>query len=180
MQQGYQKPQQVQEPEEPDDEYIPKGKVKSLAKKQMEPLEKKIQELEQHLAQQTQREHFNNLKSKYRDFDEVVNPDTIALLEEKEPELAQTISEIKDPYKIGVQAYKFIKALGISAEVPEKRHAKEAEKKLEKNAKTLQSPIAYDKRPMAQAFKMTEAERSKLWDEMNHYGSMASAVPPMS
>ena len=181
LREGNQTPKQViEEPEEPDDEYIPKGRVKSLARKQMEPLEKKIQELEQHLEAQRQRELFQTLKSKYRDFDEIVNPETIALLEEKDPELAQTIVEIKDPYKMGIQTYKYIKAFGIAEDVPEKRRSKEAEKKLEKNAKTVQSPLAYDKRPMAQAFRMTESEKSKLWEEMNHYGSMASTAPPLS
>lgn len=178
MQQAYQQPHKVAvEAEEPDDEFIPRGKVKHLAKKQMEPLEKKIEELEILLKNQNQRELYNSLKSRYRDFDEVVNQESLALLEENDPELAQTIVEMKDPYKMGIQTYKYIKALGISVESSEKRHAKEAEKKLEKNAKTIQSPLAYDKRPMAQAFRMTETERSKLWEEMNHFGSMANSVP---
>lgn len=180
FQQAYQKPAQVaDEPDEPDDEYIPKGRVKKLAKKEVEPLQKEIEELKAQLTVQKQRDMLNSLRSKYSDFDDIVNPDSLALFEEKEPELAQTIAEIKDPYKLAIQSYKYIKASGIADEVPNKRHAKEAEKKLEKNSKTVQSPLAYDKRPMAQAFKMTEAERSKLWEEMNHYGSMASSVPPL-
>jgi hypothetical protein len=172
-------PQEI-EVEEPDDDYIPKGKVKKLAKKEVEPLLKEIDELKSHLAKQRQRELITSLKSRYSDFDDIVNPETIALFETKEPELAETIAEMQDPYKMAIQTYKYIKASNISDELPEKRRQKEAEKKLEKNAKTVQSPLAYDKRPMAQAFRMTESEKTKLWEEMNHYGSLASSVPPLS
>ena len=58
----------------------------------------------------------------------------------------------------------------------EKRHAKEVEKKIEKNEKTVQSPQAYNKRPMAQAFSMTnmsDGEKTKLYEEMMGYASQA-------
>ena len=84
----------VEEPEEPDEEFIPKGKVKSLAKKQMAPLEKRLEELESRLEQQKQSAFFDKLKKQYSDFDEIVNPDTLALLEEQDPELAQTDLEL--------------------------------------------------------------------------------------
>ena len=177
--QQVQTPQVQEEIEEPDEEYISKGKVKRLAKKEVEPLQKRIDDLEAKLAQQKQIELIQGLRSRYPDFDEIVNPETIALFEEKDPELANTIAELKDPYKIGMQSYKYIKALGLKEEVPGNRRQKEAEKKLEKNAKTVQSPQAFDKRPMAQAFRLTETEKSKLWDEMQQYGSMASSVPSL-
>ena len=179
MQQAQPMVQAKEEPEDPDEDYIPKGKVKKLARKEVEPIEKRLEELEAKLAQQKQMDLVQSLRSKYPDFDDVVNPETIALFEEKEPELANTIAELKDPYKIGMQSYKFIKASGLIGDVPGKRHAKEAEKKLEKNAKTVQSPQAYDKRPMAQAFRLTEAEKTKLYEEMMQYGNMASSVPEL-
>lgn len=172
-------PMAQDEPEEPDEEYIPKGKVKRLAKKEVEPLQKRVDELEAQLKQRHQQDLISSLRSRYPDFDEVVNPETIALFEEKDPELANTIAELKDPYKIGLQSYKYIKASGLKDEVPGNRRQKEAEKKLEKNAKTVQSPQAFDKRPMAQAFRLTETEKSKLWEEMQQYGSMASSVPSL-
>lgn len=178
--QQYHTPKVEVEPEEPDDEYINKGGVKKVAKKFIEPFEKKIQELEAALQQQRQKELFQSLQKRYPDFEEQVNPDTIALFEEREPELANTIAEIKDPYKMGIQTYKYIKAMGISNDVPGKRHQKEAEKRLEKNSKTVQSPQAFDKRPMAQAFRMTEQERSALYNEMMGFASQASSVPPIS
>ena len=42
------------------------------------------------------------LRSKYSDFDDIVNSETIALLEKKEPELATTIADLQDPYKMGL------------------------------------------------------------------------------
>lgn len=168
-----------EEPEEPDEEYVSKGKVKNIAKRTVEPLEKKIQELENRIAQQKQQELIQSLRSRYSDFDEVVNAETLNLLEEKEPELAKIIEDLRDPYKIGIQAYKYIKSSGLMEELPNKRRSKEVEKRLDKNEKTVQSPQAYEKRPMAQAFRLTEAEKSKLQEEMMHYAGMASSVPEM-
>lgn len=165
-------PNVVEEPEEPDEEFIPKGKVKSLAKKQMAPLEKRLAELESKLEQQKQTQYFDKLKKQYSDFDEIVNPETLSILEEKDPELAQTIIDLKDPYKIGLQSYKFIKAMNLASGVPDARHAKEVEKKLEKNAKAVQTPQAYDKRPLAEAYRMTDADRNKLYEEMMGFARM--------
>src|SRR5258706_16401712 len=99
----------------------------------------------------------DRLNRQYADFSEIVNPETLSLLEEKEPELAQTIADLKDPYKIGVQSYKYIKAMNISQKVPESRRQKEIEKAIDKSEKAVQSPVAFDKRPIAQAFKLTDA-----------------------
>lgn len=172
----------VEEPEDPDDDFIPKGKVKKVAKKAVEPLEKKIEELESRLEQQKQYNQFSQLKQKYPDFDEIVNPDTLALLEENEPELAQSIADLKDPYKVGMQSYKYIKSLKLSNSqtVQESRQAKEVEKKLEKNSKIVQSPQVFDKRPMAQAFRMTDAMKQELYKEMMGFAAYADSVPELS
>jgi hypothetical protein len=168
-------PQQriVEEPEEPDEEFIPKGKVKRVAKKEVEPLERRLQQAEEQLARQKNALMMADLKSKYRDFDEIVNIDSLALFEEKEPELAAAILASKDPYNIAVQSYKYIKAMNLPSKVPESKRAKEVEKKLEQNAKTVQTPQAYDKRPMAQAYKITEQEKKALYEEMMQYAGQA-------
>lgn len=167
---------QVEEPEEPDEDYIPAGKVKGIAKRTVQPLEKKIQELEQKLAAQEEIKRLNTLRTSYPDFDDVVNIETLEVLEKHEPELAQSIAALKDPYKIGLQSYKYIKALGLVNEIPESRRKKEVLQKLEKNSKTVQTPLAYDKRPIAQAFNMTNAERTKLYEEMMHYAGKANGL----
>lgn len=160
-----------------DEEFIPKGKVKRLVERQKSHIVKEtVAEVEKLLLQREQSQFLEKLKRLYSDFDDVVNPETLAMLENQKPELAQTIADLKDPYKIGVQSYEMIKALNLSAKTPEVRRAKEVDKKLEKNAKTVQSPQAYDKRPMAQAFRMTDAEKKQLYQEMHQYAAMASGV----
>jgi len=157
-----------------DDEFLPKGKVKKLVQKEKEAIKREaVEEVKQLLQKQEQAKFMDHLRAKFSDFDEIVNKETLAILDKQEPELAQAISQGGDPFKTGVQCYKYIKALGLAAKVPEVRKAKEVEKKLEKNAQTVQSPLAYDKRPMAQAYKETEAERTALYNEMMGYARQA-------
>ncbi len=163
-------------------EVLQKGQVKKLVRKQAEAIAKEIvaKEMEQVRKEQAQSTFHSRLISQFSDFDEIVNQDSLALLEEQEPELAVTIAESKDPYKILYQSYKFIKKLGIEKQIPNARHAKEVSEKIEKNAKTVQSPQVHDKRPMAQAFKMTQGQRDELAKEMNYYARQASSVPELT
>lgn len=157
--------------EEPDefadiasDDYPTWGQTDKRIEKRAEAIaERKYRELQE---QEKKSRFLERLQSKYTDFQDVVNADSIALLEEKEPELAATIADLKDPYKMGLQSYHYLKRMNLTDEVDEKRHAKEVEKKIEKNEKTVQSPQAYSKRPMAQAYRLTETEKSKLFEEM--------------
>lgn len=176
---NHQQPQARQEfvePDEPDEEYIPAGKVKGIARKTVQPLEQKIQALEAKIAQQEQDKLIGSLRTKYSDFDDVVNVETLEMLEKNEPELAATIAQFKDPYKMGLHSYKYIKALGLIDKLPESRQSKEVVKKLEKNAKAVQSPTAYDKRPMAQAFKAAGVDSKALYEEMMFYAGKANGL----
>lgn len=166
----------IEEPEEPDDDFIPAGKVKGIARKTVQPLEKKIQDLEAKIAQQEQERLINSFRSKYSDFDDVVNAETLQMLEKNEPELAKTISQLGDPYKMGLHSYKYIKALGLVDQLPDARRKKEVAQKLEKNSKAVQSPVAYDKRPMAQAFKSVGVDTKALYEEMMFYASQANGL----
>ncbi len=157
-----------------DDEHIPKGKVKKLINKAKQDAAQSAQEAVEKAFEQREKSRFmDKLKSQFSDFDDIVNPETLSLLEENDPQLAITIAEVKDPYKIGLQSYKYIKALGLADKVPQARRVKEVEKKLEQNAKTVQSPQAFDKRPMAQAFRLTETEKRDLYNEMMEAASRA-------
>lgn len=164
-----------------DDEFIPKGKVKGLVQKEAQKYAKEIarQEVESFHQKQQQNQFMDRLNRQYSDFSEIVNAETLSLLEEKEPELAATIADLKDPYKIGMQSYKYIKAMGIASKVPDSRREKEIEKAIEKSEKNIPSPVAFDKRPIAQAFKMTDAMKKELYREMHGYAAMASSVPEM-
>ena len=161
-----------------DDEYISKGKVQAMVLKKASKLAEDISQrkIDEALNKREQANFHANLQRKFSDFDEIVNADTIALLDENDPELAQTIADLKDPYKMGIQTYKYIKALGLTDKVPDARRAKEVDKKLEKNANHVQSPQAFDKRPMAAAFKMTASEKTALYSEMMGYASQAGSV----
>jgi hypothetical protein len=158
-----------------DDEYIPKGKVSSLVQKKAAKIAEEIaqRKVEEALKKRDDANFVTNLKNKFTDFEDIVTPETLALLEQKDPELAQTIADLKDPYKMGIQSYKYIKAMNLAQKIPEVRRAQEIEKKLEKNSKSVQSPQVFDKRPMAQAFKLTESEKTELYKEMMGYASQA-------
>lgn len=174
QQQPQHAPQPIAEPEDPDDEFIPAGKVRGIAKKHVQPLEQKIQQLEAKIAQSEQEKRINHLRSRYPDFDDVVNVETLEIFEKTEPELANSIAQKKDPYEIGLQSYKYIKALNLAEQVPSARRKKEVDKKIAQNSKSVQSPMAYDKRPMAQAYKATQADSKRLYEEMMHYASQAT------
>lgn len=168
-----------------DEEFIPLGKVKKLAEKSSQNALKNTEELVRQevakaLHKRDQDQFMDRLSRQYSDFSEVVNPETLSILEEKEPELAATMADLKDPYKIGVQSYKYIKAMGLSKAAQENRREKEIDKAIAKQEKAIQSPMAFDKRPIAQAFKLTDAMKKDLYREMHGYAAMASSVPEMS
>ena len=169
-----------------DEEFIPLGKVKKLAEKNTQKVLKNTEELvRQEVAKSLQEatrssQFMDRLNRQYSDFSEIVNPETLSILEEKEPELAATIAELKDPYKIGVQSYKYIKAMGLSQTAKESRREKEVDKAIAKSEKAVTSPMAYDKRPIAQAFKLTDAMKKDLYREMHGYAALASSVPEMT
>jgi len=175
-------PRQTEQPREevdpfaeiPDDEFTSKGQTRQMIQRDARAI---AREEFNRLEQERDRARFaERLKARYSDFDEIVNPETIAILEQQEPELATTIADLKDPYKMGVQTYKFIKAMNLYQAEPENRHAREVKKKIDKNEKAVQSPQAYNKRPMAQAFSManmSKEEKTRLYEEMMGYASQS-------
>jgi len=178
--------QPKQEPDEFDsigaDEYISKGKVEKLVDKKVEKRAEEIakREVEKYIQKQNDSQFMQKLQRQYSDFEDVVNPETLSLLETQEPELAQTIADLKDPYKIGIQSYKFIKSMGLVQKAPQARREKEIEKKIEDSSKNVQSPMAFDKRPLAQAFKLTDADKKNLYREMMGYASSANSAPTLT
>lgn len=168
-----------------DEEFIPLGKVKKLAEKNSQKVLKNAedlvrQEVEKALKKQQDSQFMDRLNRQYSDFSEVVNPETLSILEEKEPELAAAIAESKDPYKIGVQSYKYIKAMGLSQKAKETRREKQLDQAIAKSEKAVTSPMAYDKRPIAQAFQLTDAMKKDLYREMHGYAAYASSVPELA
>jgi hypothetical protein len=157
-----------------DEDYIPKGQVKKLVAKQMEVARQVAKEEAERFYQEREKAQFlTRIKSEHPDFDEVVNPETLALLEEQNPKLAQSIAKSKDPYDMALMSYEAIKDKGLASKVSGSRRAKEVEKKIEQNAKTIQTPQAFEKRPMAQAFRMTETEKKQIYNEMMGFANQA-------
>jgi hypothetical protein len=163
------------------DEFIPKGKVEKLVEKKAQKYAQEIarQEIDSYFKKQNDSQFMDRLSRQFSDFSETVTPETMSLLEEKEPELAKSIADIKDPYKIGMQCYKFIKAMNLQTQAPEKRREKELEKAIEKSDKAIPSPMGFDKRPIARAFELTDAMKKDLYREMHGYAALASSVPEM-
>lgn len=149
------------------DEFIPKGKIDKLWEKRERKLrEETKREVESAFQEREKARWKDRIREKYSDFEDVVNLETLDLLEQTDPEVAETIAELKDPYKVGLQSYKYIKALGLTGQVSVSKRKREVEKKIESNEKTIQSPQVYDKRPLAQAYKITEADNKMLYEEM--------------
>ena len=164
----------------PDGDYIPKGQVQKLMEKEARKADKRAEETVQRILEEREKANFHKrLKEEFSDFDDVVTAETLEMLEQQHPKLAKTIADLKDPYAMGYQTYEFIKAKGLVDKTPNHRRAKEVEKKIEQNAKTVQSPQAFDKRPMAQTFQMTEKQKQDLWKEMNSFAQMADGVPKL-
>lgn len=162
----------------PDADYIPKGDVKKLLDKKAEEIKRAAADEAKRILEEQDRANFHHkLRQKFSDFDEVVTPETLELFEQQDPDLAGTIAELKDPYKMGLQTYKYIKSLGLNSKASSHRRSKEVEKRIEQNSKTVPSPQSYDKRPMAQTFQMTEQLKQELWREMNDCAQRAGGVP---
>lgn len=157
------------------EDYVPGQKVAKALKNQKDEYTKQLEELKNLLQQKTYSDSISELKREYPDLEDVVNPETLQIVKEKNPRLAKAWQGLDD-YSIYVQAYPYIKN-EILKEVPNSRRVKEVEKKIEQNKKTVQSPAAYgDKRPLAQAFdyaRLTEAQKQDLQNEMHNYARLA-------
>jgi hypothetical protein len=105
---------QVQEQPEPD---IDLDDDSYVAAKHLKAYSQKIKKLEQQVQMQQQQNHAETarlrLKSKYSDFDSVVNPDTIEMLKVLQPEVARTLDQSSDLYASGVTAYMMIKNMNL-------------------------------------------------------------------
>jgi len=160
------------------EEYVPGEKVAKGFKHLEQKFAKQLQEVENKYKASQYQSQLNDLKREFSDLEDIVNPETLQIVKEKNPRLAQTWAGLDD-YTLYVQAYPYIKNSGILEDVPGFKRAKEVDKRLEQNKKTIQSPMASDKRPMAQAFDMnrlSDAQRKELNKEMHHYASLSGGA----
>ena len=104
---------------------------------------------------------------KYPDYAEVVSKENIELLKRTEPELAQSLYHMPDPYGQAVAAYKLLKKIGKQKEegppLERKKAMENSQKPLSVNAVTKQSAIGN-----AHLFEngLTKELKSQLWKEM--------------
>lgn len=106
------------------------------------------------------------LQLKFSDYSNIVTKDNIELLKETEPELAQSLSTMTDPYTQAIAAYKLLKKIAPPREETslEKRKAEEnSQKPVSVNAVTKKSPIGN-----AHLFEngLTPELKKQLWEEM--------------
>lgn len=164
----------AQKTDEPLDEsgYLNAGKTRDLISREAEKIaEAKIK---QALENNEKSRFHERLKSKYSDFDDVVSQESLALLEEENPDYAETVASISDPYKQGIQVYNYLKSSNLLEKLPSRKRKKEVEQKIKKNESSVASPAQYDQRPMAQAFNMAQEDSSKIYKEMMGYAAMTS------
>lgn len=88
-----------------DDDIVTAKDVKKLAKKMAKELY--VQERAKLEAETAE----DRLRSKYSDFDDVVNEDNVKKLLKEEPELAKVLKATADPYAKGVAAYRYIRMM---------------------------------------------------------------------
>ncbi|HEY5236106.1 MAG TPA: hypothetical protein VIJ14_08010 [Rhabdochlamydiaceae bacterium] len=157
------------------EEYVGGEKVAKGLRKIEERFEKKLQAMEAKYKEKEQNSLYNSVKSEYADFDQVVTPETLDLIEETNPRLAASLAKTmkEDPYSFAIQSYEYIKAKGLSKKFEPAKKMSEVDKKIEQNKKTVQSPHAYDKRPMAKAFELTDDLKKDLQKEMYQYAQHA-------
>lgn len=103
---------------------------------------------------------------KYPDYSEIVSKENIELLKQTEPELAESLYHMPDPYNQAVAAYKLLKKTTVKNDAPslEKRKAMEnSQKPVSVNAVTKQSAIGN-----AHLFEngLTKDLKTQLWKEM--------------
>ncbi len=104
---------------------------------------------------------------KFSDYADVVTKENIELLKQTEPELAQSLYHMPDPYSQAVAAYKLLKKVAIPGEssmsLEKKKAMENSQKPLSVNAVTKQSAIGN-----AHLFEngLTKDLKKQLWSEM--------------
>lgn len=154
-------------------EYVEGAEVATALENIQKQNKKELEALRDQMRTKALQERLGSLRSKYSDFDEVVNVDTLKLVKKTNPDLADQWRNLDD-YSIAVQAYPYIKYSGLLEDSTSSKRSKEVEKRLEANKKTLPAAQTFDKRPMAMAYRepQTKEEKQALLKEMNYYASM--------
>lgn len=128
-------------------------KLKEILSKRDQMLRKEAEESALRRFEEKQKEYKRTnflevLKEKYPDYDEIMNQDVVARVQEQEPDAIDAISSIEDPLLRREKAYKFIKKRIASHPQEKKPSIKETVEENMKNPYLIQgasgSPSAMD------------------------------------
>lgn len=154
-----------EEPDLGDDDFITKKDLERYARKIAK------ENIQNEISAYEQKNYKTRARETYSDYDQVVTQENLQRLEDEMPEIAQIIGQEKDKYKMACGAYKAIKTLS-KVNSPEKEIERNKEA-LEKNKKEPMSASAVDRRPIAQAARLSDKDYQELWNEMQYYASKA-------
>lgn len=150
-------------PQEDEDDLLTVGQFKKRWESEKQAL----------LRQQEEKYLHVRLKTAFPDFDDVVNQDSISELKYNDPQLAEALGGMTDPYSQGLAAYKMIKSQGYSApKAVQSRAAPPLEaKKLAENAqkpRSIQSTPSTSPIGQANQFEngLTPELKAQIWAEM--------------
>jgi len=135
-------------------------------KKELESLRKEQQKFQ---SEQKVLADENRLKSKYSDFDTIVNTETIEKLKELDPETVEVLTNSKaSPYAIGAAAYKRIKELNIIDNHVQDKERAESNITKPRPSNSVSPQAGDGPLSMANAFSdgsLTSDEKARLWKE---------------
>lgn len=155
----------LKKPETPEEEDYGVNDDDLLEGKHLKELKRELKQLKTELQRKEASTMEDRLQMKYPDYADVVSTENIEYLKKHEPELAQSISSMQDPYQQAVAAYKLLKKVGKEPVVtPEQRKASEnSQKPVSANAVTKNSAIGN-----AHLFEngLTKELKESLWKEM--------------
>lgn len=126
---------------------------------------KQLREMQQRMEQQTLE---LRIKSKFPDFDSVVNSDALQKLAKEDPELAYTIDTTPDMYTKAVAAYKMLKSKERHVPTSEDDESFEENQYKPRNSNSLNPQLSDRPLSNANAFQrgLTPELKAKLYAEM--------------
>ncbi len=161
-----QPPEIEEEPDLSDDDISTVGVTKKLIRKQSDKLDQLIQEMKQREASSVE----DRLRSKYSDYDAVVNKENLQSLFTTAPELVKMLkANHENPYEQALGAYKLMKKFGMSGEEGEKF------KENQTKPRSVNSVGQTSALSQANAFSrgLTPDLRKQLWSEMKEAAKRA-------
>src|SRR3990167_2432890 len=171
----YAQTQQVKSPAAPvEDEDLKFADTDLVEGTHINKVTKKIKRLESQLKEYERKSDEYSiearLKSKFSDFDAVVNVDNLKTLRELEPDVADAILAAPDLYKQGVLAYNMVKKLNLVSKDQYEKNHEHAQKNAAKPRSTSSINSQHGQSPLtkANAFAngLTDELRTQLLKEM--------------